>query len=445
MGEHRYSGMTVPAAKMTGERRLPWDFLLGSAAALILISVARLHAFFPLLAAIRPALITTAVAVVALLGSQQGARRVQHLGTPLGRWMAAFVVWAVITAPFGIYIGRSVSYLLDQFLREAVVILVVAASVRNVLDLERLLRVYGFGVIAFSVLAAGTGSRHVGGGGYDANDSAMFIVSGMPIIFYFLVRARKGLGKAFFGVGLAAAGSAIVLSGSRGGFLAFVAVLGYSLFFLKGIKKSFRLAVVALSVGVIAFSATGDFWARMQTIGDENDYNYTSYTGRKQVWTRGVGYMMDRPLYGVGIDNFSVAEGRHPDAQAMLARGKGVKFSTAHSIWVQTGAELGIPGVLILLGVFAMSGKALATIGAASRPAGRSSLAPELEPLAELGRPLIGVLVGAFVAGTFLSRAYSSLLWLPFGLTLAVEKLARIKEKELRRAAARKRQPTAAR
>ena len=76
------------------------------------------------------------------------------------------------------------------------------------------------------------------------------------------------------------------------------------------------------------------------------------------------------PLYGVGIDNFSVAEGRHPDAQAMLARGKGVKFSTAHSIWVQTGAELGIPGVLILLGVFAMSGKALATIGAASRPAG---------------------------------------------------------------------------
>ena len=196
MGEHRYSGMTVPAAKMTGERRLPWDFLLGSAAALILISVARLHAFFPLLAAIRPALITTAVAVVALLGSQQGARRVQHLGTPLGRWMAAFVVWAVITAPFGIYIGRSVSYLLDQFLREAVVILVVAASVRNVLDLERLLRVYGFGVIAFSVLAAGTGSRHVGGGGYDANDSAMFIVSGMPIIFYFLVRARKGLGKA---------------------------------------------------------------------------------------------------------------------------------------------------------------------------------------------------------------------------------------------------------
>ena len=402
----------------------------------MLISWARLHSFFPGLAAVRPALIATTVAGVTLLAGQQGARKVQNLASPLGGVMAFFVVWTVITVPLSINMGNSANFLLNQFLREAVVILVVAASVRDRTDFERLLRVYGYGVIAFSVLGAGSGLRHVGGGGYDANDSAMFLVSGLPVILYFLVRARKSVEKLGFGLGLAATGSAIVLTGSRGGFLALIAVLGYSLFFLKGIKKSVRLGVVLLAGVIVSRSATEEFWSRMGTIGDEDDYNYTSYTGRKQIWTRGLSYMLDHPISGVGIDNFSVAEGKNPLMRERLEEGYGTRFSAPHSIWVQAGAELGVPGLAALITVFVLAFKALMTAERASRGGGRKKPVPELEPLGELGRPLVGTLIGVFVAGTFLSRAYSGLLWEPFALALALEKLVRLKAKELKRAEA---------
>jgi len=441
MGRPRLPARRRAASTGTvADERLPWDLLLISAAALILISVARLHGFVPFLRVLRPALLATGVAVAALLAGQRGARKMHYLATPLGRLMAFFVGWAVVTAPFAIYPGHSVKYLFSDFLREAVVILVVSASIRNLTDLKRLLAVYAYGVMAYSVLAAGTGAGHIGGGGYDANDSAMFVVSGMPLILHFLIRARGVKRKAFFAAGLAAAASAIVLSGSRGGFLALVAVMAYSLFFFKGVKKGARVAVTVVAAAMIAFSANDQFWARIGTIGDKNDYNITSYTGRKQVWMRGMGYMMQHPLTGVGIDDYSVAEGLNPRTLAMLDQGKGIKFSAAHSIWVTAGAELGIPGLLLLIAIFVRCIKLLWTVDRLSRPTGRSRAMPELQPLAELGRPLIGVLVGVFVAGTFLSRLYSSLLWLPIGLTLAVDKVGRMKEREVTRRALR---PTA--
>jgi O-antigen ligase len=415
-----------------------WDLYLITAAALILVSVARLHAFVPGLAVVRPALVISLVGLGCLLTKQQGARRFHHLKGPLATLMVAFVACAILGVPFGIYGTNSAMFLSDQFLREAIVILVIVSSVRDVTDLKRLLAVFGFGAIAFAVMATGSGGRAVGGGGYDANDSAMFVASGTPLVFYFLVRSKTIIGKVLFGLGLAACGSCVVVSGSRGGFLALVAVLGYSLFFLKGIRPSVRTAVVAVAALVVVSQANADFWDRIGTITDENDYNRVSYTGRQQVWTRGVGYMLDRPIFGVGIDNFTVAEGRHPEAVAMLARGRGIKFSAAHSIWIQLGAELGFPGLLLFLAVLWRAFKELRKADGLLKRRG-SLRDPELEQLGELGRPLIGVMLGMLVAGTFLSRVYSSLVWMPLGLAWAVVKVASLRQQDIGRVSRRRR------
>lgn len=428
------AGSALTAAPPT--RPKPWDLVLLSTAALILISVGRLHAFVPGLAAIRPGLILTLLSMGALALNMRGPRKLKHLKSPLAFLMVFFVAWAIAGAPFALYPGRAVGYLFDQFLREAVVIVIITAAIRDLTDLKRIVAVFAFAAVTFAVLGQGSGGRALGGGGYDANDSAMFVVSAMPVVFYFLVRAEKTTMKVVFGLGLVACASAVVLSGSRGGFLGLVAVIVYSLFFLRGIKPTMRIGVVGMAVAVLAFQADAEFWERMQSMTDESDYNYESYTGRKQIWTRGVGYVLDNPVLGVGIDNFSIAEGQHPDAQAMLARGQGVKFSAPHSIWVQTAAETGIPGIAALIAMFVVSFRYLWRIE--SHYGGRLfSDDQDLRKLGELGRPLVGVLVAVVVSGTFLSRSYSTIVWMPLALTLGAIKVGQLREKQLKRATTR--------
>jgi O-antigen ligase len=76
----------------------------------------------------------------------------------------------------------------------------------------------------------------------------------------------------------------------------------------------------------------------------EDDYNTTAETGRKAVWRRGRGYIREKPLLGVGLGNFPIAEG-----QALEAANSRGKWSAAHNAYVQAFAELGLPGGTLLI------------------------------------------------------------------------------------------------
>jgi O-antigen ligase len=82
----------------------------------------------------------------------------------------------------------------------------------------------------------------------------------------------------------------------------------------------------------------------------KNDYNWSSETGRKEVFLRGVGYMLSHPASGIGVDNFARAEGCIP-ARASDREWDpslpGVKWSAAHNSFVQAAAEMGIPGIIL--------------------------------------------------------------------------------------------------
>jgi O-antigen ligase len=410
------------AAGVRPSSPLPWDLLLVAAAALILISAARLHSFLPGVGALRPALLVTVLAIPALLASQRGARHIRHLRSPLGVAMGFMFLWAVVGAPFALWPGRSVQTLTDSFLRTGMVVLIIASAVRNVVDVERLLKVYALGAIAFSLLGTGAGFRAFGGGGYDPNDAALFVVSALPLVVFFAVRAPSLPGKLLFGFGAAACISAIALSGSRGGYLALLAVAGFILLGFKGVRPWMRGAVVAGLAGALALGATEDFWDRFGSITDPDDYNRHSYGGRMEIWKRGVVYMAGSPLLGHGINNFSTAEARQPFVVASIQQGQGMKYSAAHSIWVQAGADLGVPGLAALVFMFAYAGRMLWGL---ERSAGqrRARGDPDMARLSVLGRPLVGALIGVAVAGSFLSHAYMATLWLPFAMALAVQKV----------------------
>src|SRR2546422_9855684 len=89
------------------------------------------------------------------------------------------------------------------------------------------------------------------------------------------------------------------------------------------------------------------------TVRPDRDYNTTSETGRLKIWERGLNYMAGRPVLGVGAGNFPVAEGTISPLARLQERGIGVRWGAAHNSFLQVGAELGIPGLLLFIGLIA--------------------------------------------------------------------------------------------
>ena len=100
----------------------------------------------------------------------------------------------------------------------------------------------------------------------------------------------------------------------------------------------------------LAFFAPAGYWDSMQSIitNPKADYNWDAGQGRRKLAERGIGYMLDYPVFGIGLDNFGMAEGLYSDyAKEMQALDIGVKWSAPHNSWVEAGAETGITGLVV--------------------------------------------------------------------------------------------------
>jgi O-antigen ligase len=159
----------------------------------------------------------------------------------------------------------------------------------------------------------------------------------------------------------------------------------------------------------------------MQTIiHPKQDYNLTSEGGRMKIWKRGLGYMVDHPVFGVGMSNFQVAEGTISPLARRQEVGFGVRWGAAHNSFIQVGAELGMPGVLLFLGLIA---KAFLSLRRVVRYARRTS--PPVRDVSRLAQSLTAALVGFVVGAFFLSLAYADMLYVLIAFAVGLQKIAR--------------------
>ena len=121
--------------------------------------------------------------------------------------------------------------------------------------------------------------------------------------------------------------TAIVKSGSRGGFIGLIAVRALrppSLSRDSGSRATCWLPSRVLSL-FLGF-ASDKYWTMMSTIlHPTKDYNYTDSEGRVEVWKRGMGYMLHNPVVGVGVAAYPIAEGGSDLAQSQAAQGQGLQ------------------------------------------------------------------------------------------------------------------------
>lgn len=398
---------------------------------LTVVTVSRVHGFIGL-SALRPALL-----LVLLTGAYAFLNpRSLNDGALLRTWppkvMVALGVMACISVPFGMSIGGSGVFILETYSKVLLYAFLLIVAIRHVRDLYTFVWAYVVScaiLVVIAVFVVGV-SKTQGLQSYDANDLGLVLLVGLPLALAVFQSTDNKLVKILSGGTVAGIGVALSLSMSRGGFLGIIAVGLGLLFLLKSVSIAKRLAFVALAASALTIAAPVGYWDLMETIlRPTEDYNWSSDYGRRQVWERGIGYMMGSPLTGIGIGNFPRAEGTISEPAVNWVPGPGrIKWSVAHNSFLEAGAELGLPGLVVFSSL--VFGGMVAMVRLRKRlPPGWARGDPQERFLFYLTLYMPVSLLAFAVTGFFVSFAYQDPIYIlaafMAGLYVAVEKKMR--------------------
>lgn len=329
---------------------------------LSIISISRIHMRFPVLAALRPGLVLVALALFFAMSSPKRLAGGAIFRTWPARVTIAFLVLACMSAPFGISLGASASFILSDYSKTILFAVLLMLSIRSAKDLYTIAWAYviGTGILIwmslfmFQLSTKGSKAARLGRlYAWDGNDVGVLVLVGFALTLLTFQTSRRW-GRWVSGFMLVGIGVTVARTGSRGAFLGFIAMGLALLFMLRSISVAKRIGFVAVaSLAVVLFAPKG-YWDQMATLmSPKEDYNWSEVDGRKQVALRGMQYMLKHPVFGLGINNFSKAECLDPESEKVQQHVFGTRLwcTAPHNSYVEAGAELGIPGLLLWLGL----------------------------------------------------------------------------------------------
>ena len=219
----------------------------------------------------------------------------------------------------------------------------------------------------------------------------------------------------------------IVITFSRGALLALVVVVG--LMIIRHPPKAATIGAVAvLSILSLPFLPPGyvDRVTALTDLGGIDIGTDPSLRGREAEVVVATEMFLDDPLTGIGYGNFLLS---YPEYARGLGFDQVNKQREAHNLYLETAAETGIPGVLVLGGV-------ISTIFV-SLTAGRRTFRSMGDHRADGIGYAVGVaLIGYLVTSIFLHMAFARPAWLLIGIALALPSLARTEDEARDRALA---------
>jgi O-antigen ligase len=139
-----------------------------------------------------------------------------------------------------------------------------------------------------------------------------------------------------------------------------------------------------------------------------------SSIGRLHFWHVALLMANARPLLGVGLNAFNVAYDQYDDQPGTFGGSRSV-----HSAWFGVLAELGYPGLLLFVAQIALA------FGACRRARRASKLGDQYADLSRFAFALEAALIAFIIGGSFLPFQYTEMLWHFFGLTIALDLIAR--------------------
>jgi putative inorganic carbon (hco3(-)) transporter len=242
----------------------------------------------------------------------------------------------------------------------------------------------------------------------DSNDFALAMLVFLPLAAYTALSARRRGARFFAGILSFFLIWSVVATGSRGGALALAA-----LFFFAWMKSRKKLAWGIWLVILLAAA-----WSLSSPAYKDRIFSIAHYqedkavTVRTDAWKAGIRMFLRQPAFGVGAFNFSTGY-----ARPGFGTDRGGKWRAAHSLYIETLAELGIAGMLWLLGMIFLIARA-GYRASKSRDPGASNYAAAIGSAVQLS------LVAFLVAGAFLSCLYYPYLTQLGILAIAAERLS---------------------
>lgn len=348
-----------------------------------------------------------ATAILALIVEKGGWRDGlwQH---PVVRPFLAIIVLALFSVPFSIWPGQSVNYLLQVFFKEVIFAFLLLLTIHSFKDIKRTMWTF---VIAALILdyvmlrhgVIGVSTFHLG-----RNEIAMVTVLAVAMLLPLSASGPMRIAK---WVALAVMAFAVISSESRGSYVGLAVVLVAYIYLRVGGKLA-ATAVAALALGYVAYtqlpaSVTG----RVDTIINyEQDYNFTAQDGRVEIWKRGLRMVKENPITGVGIGNFTTADG--------LMRTSPGRWMNAHNSPLQVAAEIGVLGfvfyIVLLMRMFRASN-------------GLRMAVPDQDlnkDMAPIGDALFLAFIAYAVTGFFLHAAFATIFYVLIVLTISADRIA---------------------
>jgi putative inorganic carbon (hco3(-)) transporter len=357
------------------------------------------------------------VVVTALL---RGAAFIRG-GNPLV-WVLAYSLWALASTLWTVHLGET-GYLLASLVISLVYMLVFAALVASERDLVRILVSVAVASCGVGLIAIVTfqGTRSVAASG-DPNFFAALELVAMPLVLAAAGIARARWIRAALYTVVVVLVIAVLTTLSRGGLLTLATIVFFILAlpagsFLRSRAQKVAVVAVLTLAGTVAYSVVAqDLVPRIQHVFTEEG---KTGSGRLNAWRAAWLSIQERPVLGLGYGGFD------PVANDLMLRTPGVDLANfelragglkAHSAYIGTAAELGIPGLLLFLGIVGSTLRALRRTAARAREEGAALVA-------RIANALFVALAGWSVASLFLSSETARPLWVILGLALALPKL----------------------
>lgn len=244
--------------------------------------------------------------------------------------------------------------------------------------------------------------------GWVVGDPNYFTVSALcvlPVAFYMMIGKRPLLERLFCFGCLTVTLLAVTLGASRGGFLGLVAAFACVIWHSRRRVRN-SIAVAALLLPLVVFAPSSPLHRFLHPASGDTQ----AEEKRLVVWAAGLRMIGSHPFFGIGLGNFKsvVDQYEEPDKDVT---------TVGHNTYIEMAAEMGLPGLLVFLGILGFSYR---NLGRMRRWALENG--PPLVHQAALG--LQAALIGCSVAIFFLSGQYQKLFWLVIFLSMALSTLA---------------------
>lgn len=280
-------------------------------------------------------------------------RTVAKLEKPTIYFLMAFVGWLFISLLWSINRFNSILMLLSY--AEATIIFLV---IRNYATTDRFKRALTALLIISATVLSVIGIFYYLTGTYDRaislfywpNPLAAYLLPSFLLSLHYYIIEKKGLH-----LGLTVViGTTIVLTFSRASLIIVAISLGALILVLKDRKRVLQSVCLTATVGIVlaillSFTRTHLFKHKIINLSSrlgESSQTTTpnSLSDRLHYWRGAVQIFSFRPIEGVGTGNFKAL---YPKYQQRVISAS----SDAHNYYLQTLAELGLIGLLLLIGV----------------------------------------------------------------------------------------------